>query len=133
MRRCLRGKIEAERLLIFTIATIGVATAILLGFADSIIISALSAFIVGIGCGPVFPTTLSIVSDTYPRLYILSSGIIIAIGNIGAMIIPWVQGQVGGGENGGMSITLGSAIVMIMLAIYVQRQVTQKRLLETTS
>ena len=119
-------KIRAEHLLLLTIATIGIATGFLLTFSDSVIISAMSAFIVGVGCGPVFPTTLAIVSDTYPRLFVLSSGIIIAIGNIGAMIIPWVQGKVGQGENGGMIVPFILAGVMIILAIYIQRQVSQK-------
>jgi len=125
--------VNAEHLLLLTIATIGIATGILLAFSDSVIIGAVSAFIVGIGCGPVFPTTLAIVSDTYPRLFILSSGIIIAIGNLGAMIIPWAQGQVGRGENGGMIVPFILAGVMIIIAIYIQQQVYQKRQLTISS
>jgi len=119
--------IRAEYLLIATISIIGVSAGVLLMFSSNTLIGAMSAFAVGFGCGPVFPTTLAIVSDTYPRIYTVSSGVIIAIGNVGAMIIPWLQGQVGRGENGGMIVTVTTALLMIVLAVYISRQVSQNQ------
>lgn len=116
-------------LLALAVAMIGIGSAVLLALAGNEAISILSAFIVGLGCGPVFPTTLAVVSTNYPEQYSAVSGTLVAIGNIGAMFIPWIQGQVGGGETGGISVTftLSLVILAVVLTIIWQLRRTEAR------
>lgn len=86
-------------------------------------VALVSAFVVGFGCGPVFPTTLAAISDHYPAQFAAVSGTVIAVGNMGAMVIPWLQGQIGGGESGGMVVTLALTVVMLAILVGIERQV----------
>jgi fucose permease len=115
-------RVEDVALLPLTIVVIGLGTALLLAFQTNINISILAAFIVGFGCGPVFPTTLGIVRKAYPTAHGTASGILIGLGNVGAIVLPWLQGQIGGGNSGGMQLILALAVVMLVTAIAVQRR-----------
>jgi hypothetical protein len=50
-------------------------------------------------------------------------GILIGLGNIGAIVLPWLQGQIGGGNSGGMQLVLALSLVMLATAIIIQRSV----------
>lgn len=122
------GSIAARRLppvtlLMLASGTIAGGVALLLTFPTTPQIGIASAFIVGMGCGPIFPTSLAVFSIYYPRSFGTASGIMISIGNFGAVVIPWIQGKVGGGVDGGMSVTLVMGLVMLALAVNIQRQV----------
>jgi MFS transporter, FHS family, Na+ dependent glucose transporter 1 len=62
-------RITDEALLPLTIAIIGFGIALLLTFQVNANISIIAAFVVGFGCGPVFPTTLGIVRKAYPTAH----------------------------------------------------------------
>lgn len=126
----LGDRLPARYILIGTFSIMGSGAGLLLLASDNATIATLSALIVGIGCGPVFPTVLAIVSDTYPKVFATASGVIIAIGNIGAMVIPWVQGKVGGGDSGGIEVTLTLAVVLLAMFVYLQAQ--QQKLANST-
>lgn len=126
-------RIEDEQLLPLTISVIGLGVALLLIFQTSTLISIICAFIFGFGCGPVFPTTLAIVRKAYPTAYGTASGILIGLGNIGTIILPWLQGQIGGGTSGGMQLTLVLAVVMLGTAIMIQRMVRVEQVTEAHS
>jgi fucose permease len=112
-----------ETMLPLTIVIIGVGVALLLAFQTNITISTIAAFIVGFGCGPVFPTTLGIVRKAYPTAHGTASGILIGLGNVGAIVIPWLQGQTGGGNSGGMQLILVTSVIMLVMAIIIQRRI----------
>lgn len=116
-------RVADETLLPLSIVIIGVGTALLLTFQTNSSISTLAAFIVGFGCGPVFPTMLGIIRKAYPTALGTASGILMGLGNIGAIVLPWLQGQVGGGNSGGMQLTLALAVVMLVTAVYIHRTV----------
>jgi fucose permease len=116
-------RIAEEQLLPLTITIIGLGTALLLMFQTDTSLSILCAFVVGFGCGPVFPTTLAIVRKAYPTAYGTASGILIGLGNFGTIILPWVQGQIGGGNSGGMELILVLAVVMLVTAVMIQRMI----------
>jgi fucose permease len=116
-------RLADETMLPLTIALIGAGTALLLAFQTDANISTIAAFIVGFGCGPVFPTTLGIVRKAYPNVYGTASSILIGLGNIGSIVVPWVQGQIGGGNSGGMQLILGLSLVMLVTAILIQRSI----------
>jgi fucose permease len=83
----------------------------------------LASFTVGLGCGPMFPTTVAVVSDNYPAQFAAASGLILGVGNAGAMVTPWLQGQVGGGESGGIIVTAVSAGLLLVIIAWIQRQI----------
>lgn len=109
-------------LLPLTIIIIGFGVALLLAFQTQTNISIIAAIIVGFGCGPVFPTTLGIVRKAYPTAHGTASGILIGLGNIGAIVLPWLQGQIGGGSSGGMQLILVTSIIMFITTILIQRR-----------
>lgn len=115
-------RISAETMLPLTIAVIGAGTALLLAFQTDTTISTIAAFMVGFGCGPVFPTTLGIVRKTYASVYGTASSILIGLGNIGSIVLPWLQGQIGGGNSGGMELILVMAILMLVMALFIQQK-----------
>jgi fucose permease len=114
-------RLADETMLPLTILVIGLGTALLLAFQTNTSISILAAFIVGFGCGPVFPTTLGIVRKAYPTAHGTASGILIGLGNIGAIVLPWLQGQIGGGASGGMGLILVLSVIMLATAVVIQR------------
>ncbi|MBZ0281495.1 MAG: MFS transporter [Anaerolineae bacterium] len=115
-------RIADEALLPLTIGLIGIGVAVLLAFQTQANLSIIAAFIVGFGCGPVFPTTLGIVRKAYPTSHGTASGILIGLGNIGAIVLPWLQGQIGGGKSGGMQLILVASLIMLLTAILIQRR-----------
>src|SRR5262245_28931346 len=81
----------------------------------------LSAFIMGLGCGPIFPTVLAISARAHPEARGTATGIIMSLGTVGAAAIPWFQGKVGAGVNGGMIVIVVLSFVMIGIAITIKR------------
>jgi MFS family permease len=84
--------------------------------------------VVGFGCGPVFPTALAMINNRYPEARGTASGTLMAIGTLGAVALPWLQGQIGGGQNGGMIVLLIVAILMLGIFLLMQRQAQQASL-----
>ncbi len=103
--------------------TVIAGAALLIVIGQSETISLLSAFLIGVGCGPMFPTVLAVASALYPKSRGAISGVLIAVANIGAIIWPWLQGQVGAGQNGGMIVPLALAVVVLVLTRLIARQV----------
>lgn len=119
-----------ETLLPLTITLIAFGVALLLTFQADVGTSTVAAFIVGFGCGPVFPTTLGIVRKAYPTAHGTASGILIGLGNVGAIVLPWLQGQIGGGRSGGMELIMVLSILMLLTAVYIQRVIKPQPLPE---
>jgi len=110
-------------LLILSALVLTVASGGVLAFSELQTSAFIFTFLVGFGCGPVFPTTIAAISDNYPEQFTTVSGVVTSIGNAGAMLFPWVQGQVGGGDNGGIAVTFAIGIVILVILINIERQV----------
>jgi fucose permease len=122
-----------EVLLPLTVMIMIIGVSLLLAFQRDANISTLAAFIMGFGCGPVFPTMLGIVRKTYPTTYGTASGILLSLGNTGAIVMPWVQGQVGGGNSGGMQVTLVLSLITLVTAVVILRRVGSSDKVKVTS
>ena len=118
-------RITEKQLLIGSILIVGIGIIILLAMPVSENAALVSAFLVGFGCGPIFPTALGIAGDVYPAVRGTASGVLIALGSIGGFIMPWLQGLVGGGNNGGMSVVLILTIVMFGVGLWVYQRKPQ--------
>lgn len=117
----LRWLTNAQTLLV---AIIGMSMGVILLLSAPTVegISLLSSFIVGLGCGPIFPTGLAIFSQAHPETRGTASGVLIALASTGGVVLPWLQGQVGSGRDGGMILTLTLAGVMLVMLFLIERQ-----------
>jgi fucose permease len=114
-------RLSDQQLLTLSIVIIGVGIAILLLFPRVENIALLCSFVVGFGCGPIFPIVLAIVNTTHPEARGTASGTVMVMGTFGGMLMPFLQGQIGGGFNGGMILPLILSVVMLGTAFYIGR------------
>jgi MFS transporter, FHS family, glucose/mannose:H+ symporter len=119
--------IADEQLLLLATVVIGAGVLPLLILPTVEGAAVISAFVVGFGCGPIFPSTLAIVNNRFPEARGTASGVLMAIGTFGGFVFPWLQGQIGGGANGGMILVLGLAVILLGLVVAVQRQMRLDR------
>lgn len=115
------GVVSNELLLIggISMVAIGAGGVLLVQSTEGILL--ILSFIAGFGCAPVFPLTLAILNRRYAEGFGKVSGLIIAIGNSGAIFLPTIQGQVGAGKDGGMIVPLLGAMVMFACAVVIMR------------
>lgn len=113
-------RMSDEALLMGTTLLIAISAALLIVLPGVESVALISAFLVGIGCGPIFPTALAILNRRFPRGTI--TGTVVAFGTTGGIVIPWVQGQVGADHSGGMIVTVILGFVLLALAWLVQRK-----------
>lgn len=109
-------RIGAFALLGGSLALLLVASTLLLATVGNSAGSVFALALLGLGCGPIFPTTMAVVAS-------LSAGrgaatnLALAVGNIGAGIIPPLFGVVlsVAGPRAGVELLLGAAVVMLAL------------------
>lgn len=116
--RWLRG----DHLLIVGGIVITVGISVLLALASDRIPATVAAFLVGMGLGPFYPTTMAVMSRAFPKSFGRVSGMANAVGNIGPTVLPFVQGRFGGGVNGGMPLILVESLLLIGAAVVVARR-----------
>jgi fucose permease len=74
-------------------------------------------FLTGVAMAPVFPTTLAMVGDAFPRMTSTAMGIVITSGWIGLMVSSPIVGAVSGSSNLGTALLLlpGFSVAMILV------------------
>lgn len=127
------GSLLARRLndgviLIGAACALTASVALILLFPSESIVSAIGTFAFGFAAGPMFSSVIALVGRLYPENAGQISGVILAVANIGASLIPYMQGQIGRGIDGGFIITLISAVVLIGLAVTISAQASTRRL-----
>jgi fucose permease len=126
------GRIAASRLLDRATKTqlvlasgvgsvIGCATMLI---ANSIPVVALGAVITGFSFAAVYPTTLAIAADRYPRQAGTIFGFLFATGLLGGMLFPWTLGQVSQRANvrSGMIVPVAGALAITGIAFATRRR-----------
>jgi len=84
-------------------------------------------FLAGVAMAPVFPTTLAIVGDAFPRMTGTAMGVVITSGWIGLAVSSRIIGSIAGGDPKRLKKALlvlpGAAVVMVLvnLALHVVR------------
>ena len=126
-------RLSNEQLIVMSAGVLGTGVLLMLILPTSEIVSLVSAFIVGFGCGPIFPTLYAIVTSHYPGARGTVSGIMTVLGSFGAATLPWLQGQIGGGRSGGMIVVLASALLILTVAVTLQRQERYARALSEST
>ncbi len=49
-------------------------------------------FLLGLGYGPIFPTTMAVITAAFARQRGTAAGLAVALGSLGGMSVPWLQG-----------------------------------------
>lgn len=122
-------RISNAQMIVLTV-TIMIAGVLLILIVPSVQAAGLvSAVIVGFGVGPLFPTVLAFATDRYPAARGTASGVLIAVGTLGGTLLPLLQGQVGGGRDGGMGVVLAAAVLLLSVGLWLLRADQRERLL----
>ncbi len=117
----LTRRVRDEVILIGASALLSLTVALLLMFATNPLISMIAVALFGLFAGPIFSSALAMVGRRFPYAAGSISGTLLALGNIGVGVLPFVQGQVGRGIDGGYIVTLIAALVLIGLAVLLAR------------
>lgn len=91
-------------------------------------VSAIGLVIAGYSLGPIFPTTIAIVSDLVPgSLRSSAIGFIISLGSMGAAFLPWVAGNLA--ERVGLWSLMPYVIVttVVMLGLWLTLEATTNK------
>lgn len=86
-------RLGAKRIILLCLGGV-ICGLLLVWLAPSNIIAAIGLFVTGFSLGPIFPTTISIMSELVPsRLLASAIGFLASLGSMGAAFFPWVTGN----------------------------------------
>ncbi|HZU87381.1 MAG TPA: MFS transporter [Anaerolineaceae bacterium] len=72
--------------------------------------------LLGFGYGPIFPTTIALVTTTFQHAAGRATGVVVAMGSTGGMLLPWLLGALIEGVGAGVTPWLALAVGVGMLA-----------------
>lgn len=109
-------RLQASQLLKISIltATAG-AGALVLGHANAPVTLG-GIVLLGLGFGPIYPTTIAIITAAFPAVSGTAASIIAAAGSLGGMSIPWLQGVAleNSGSFAAILVTFASTLLMLI-------------------
>jgi fucose permease len=117
--------IHAPAIKVLLVAAIGMAvTTFLMLRSNNPLTAAAFVFLAGLSMAPVFPTTLSIVGDTFPRMTGTAIGFVITCGWVGLAVSSRIIGFIAGGDPQRLKKALlvipASAVLMVILDLAIQ-------------
>jgi fucose permease len=117
--------IHAPAIRVLLVAAIGMAlTTLLMLRSNNPATAAIFVFLAGLSMAPVFPTTLAIVGDTFPRMTGTAIGFVITCGWVGLAVSSRIIGYIAGGDPQRLKKALlvipASAVLMIFLGLAIQ-------------
>ena len=81
-------------------------------------------FLAGLSMAPVFPTTLAVVGDAFPRMTSTAIGIVITCGWIGLAVSSRLIGTIAGGDprrlRKALLVIPGAAVLMVLLSLVIR-------------
>jgi fucose permease len=81
-------------------------------------------FLAGLSMAPVFPTTLAIVGDAFPRMTSTAIGIVITCGWTGLAVSSRLIGTIAGGDprrlRNALLVIPGAAVLMVLLSLVIR-------------
>jgi fucose permease len=117
--------IHAPAIKVLLVAAIGMAvTTFLMLRSNNPLTAAAFVFLAGLSMAPVFPTTLAIVGDTFPRMTGTAIGFVITCGWVGLAVSSRIIGFIAGGDPQRLKKALlvipASAVLMVILDLAIQ-------------
>jgi fucose permease len=118
--------IRVPAIMVLLAASIGmVVTTFLMLRSNNPATAAALVFLAGLSMAPVFPTTLAIVGDAFPRMTSTAIGFVITCGWIGLAVSSRIIGFIAGGDPRRLKRALlvipASALLMVLLDVAIQR------------
>jgi fucose permease len=94
------------------------AGAVLLAISPgNAVLTVAAVILIGFCFGPIFPTALSIVTSTFRRAPGAAVSVVVALGSLGGMLLPWIQGALLESRGPFSSVLLVAAGTAAMLAL----------------
>ncbi|GHO44256.1 MFS transporter [Ktedonospora formicarum] len=107
--------IGAKRIILLCLVGV-IGGLLLIWLTPNNIIAAIGLFITGFSLGPIFPTTISVMSELVPsRLLASVIGFLASLGSMGAALFPWITGNLA--QFIGLWILLPFTLVLSILMI----------------
>ncbi len=115
--------VPAITVLLFASVVMAISTFLMLRLSNSFTAAAM-VFLAGLSMAPVFPTTLAIVGDNFPRMTGTAIGFVITCGWIGLAVSSRIIGFIAGGDPRRLKRALfvipASAVLMVVLNLAIQ-------------
>jgi fucose permease len=79
------------------------------------LIAAIAALVLGVSFGPVYPTTIALVTSTFRAGASVAAGMVMALGSLGGALLPWLLGiiVVNVGPSAGALLILAFGVAML--------------------
>ena len=115
--------VPAITVLLFASIVMALSTFLMLRLSNSFTAAAM-VFLAGLSMAPVFPTTLAIVGDNFPRMTGTAIGFVITCGWIGLAVSSRIIGFIAGGDprrlKSALLVIPASAVLMVILNLAIQ-------------
>src|ERR1700684_1350742 len=116
-------RVPAITVLLFASVVMAISTFLMLRLSNPFT-AAILVFLAGLSMAPVFPTTLAIVGDNFPRMAGTAIGLVITCGWIGLAVSSRIIGFIAGGDPRRLKKALlvipASAVLIVGLALAIQ-------------
>jgi fucose permease len=116
-------RVPAITVLLFASVVMAISTFLMLRLSNPFT-AAILVFLAGLSMAPVFPTTLAIVGDNFPRMAGTAIGLVITCGWIGLAVSSRIIGFIAGGDPRRLKKALlvipASAVLMVGLDLAIQ-------------
>jgi fucose permease len=86
-----------------------------------------AVILIGFCFGPIFPTALSMVTSTFARAPGTAASVVVALGSLGGMLLPWIQGLLLESRGPTASVVLVAAGTLAMLVLDLGRGLLTRR------
>lgn len=127
------ARVAAGVLLRLSLAGALVGTVLLAISPGNAALTVVAVILIGFCFGPIFPTALSIVTATFRRAPGTATSVVVAMGSLGGMLLPWVQGALLESRGPAASVVLVAAGTLAMLALDLGRGLLKGRPLSVVS
>lgn len=88
----LSTRISSHTLLLGSLAGALVGATLLANSTGDILLSTIAVLVLGVCLGPVYPTAIAVTTTRFREATGTVTSIVIAIGSLGGMLLPWLQG-----------------------------------------
>jgi fucose permease len=117
--------IHVSAIAVLLVASVAMTvTTFLMLRADRTVPAFVLVFLAGLSMAPVFPTTLAIVGDAFPRMTSTAIGIVITCGWTGLAVSSRLIGTIAGGDprrlRNALLVIPGAAVLMVLLSLVIR-------------
>jgi FHS family glucose/mannose:H+ symporter-like MFS transporter len=123
-------KVWRNQTIVFLSALLSLAAAVLIVVAPSGFLAVLGVVGIGLGFAAIFPTTLAVVGESFPRFSGTAFSFVFVIALMGGMTSPWLTGKIAHATSlrQGLFIPVFNCSMIVILQIAVIRILRRKRM-----